>query len=225
MKNIFNKSLALIISMVLLAACSFSVCAADVVSPLSFEVSSDGFATVTDCASDTYGVVIIPEKVVIDGAEYAVKYIGERAFDSCYGVSEIHIPEGVTAIKNFAFRDCVALTDVYVPESLVMCRYDVFDGCGKLTVHCYTSNYQFFTVYGFSANVDVEVLDADESLDSEGDQNVAPSEDFITRFIEALKNLINSILDYFGANDDEFEFPFASEFPFVDDLINEFEKI
>ncbi len=227
MKKFFNKSLALVLSIAFVFAAAFSVCAATQVYPLTFEVTSDGFATVTDCSSDVYGAVVIPQEIEVDGETYTVKYIGEKAFDSCYGVSEIHIPEGVTAVKNYAFRDCVALTDVYVPESLAMCRYDAFNGCGNLTVHCYRSNAQLFTAYGGSVSIDVVVVDADDSSDSgsDGSQTGSVSEDFITRFVDAIKNLINRIMEYFGANDDEFDFPFAEEFPFIDDLINEFENI
>ena len=227
MKKIFNKGIAVLLCITVLALCAVSASALDGTSLLKYSFSTDGYATVTDCSADANGAVVVPSEVECGGKIYTVKYIGEKAFDKCYNITEIHIPEGVTAIKNFAFRDCVSLTDVYVPESLVMCRYDAFEGCGKLTVHCYSSSYQLFASFSGSANIDVVLIGGeaeDDDVIDDSSSDVAASGDLITRMIEALKNFINNLKEYFGA-DDEFDFPFAEEFPFVDDLIDEFEKI
>lgn len=216
-----KKTLKTIIAVILAAAvifCSFSLAvAADFsVGALTYTVSSDGYAVVADCNEGTIGAVNIPSTVSIGGKNYKVKYIGEKAFDSCYNISQIKIPEGVTAIRSHAFRDCVSLDDVYVPESLAICPYDAFDGCGNVTVHCYKSNYQFFTVYGMSANLEIDILDADkEDPDTEAEDESAGL-GFIDRFINAIRTLIENILKYFNADDEEITFPFDEEitFPF-----------
>lgn len=221
MKNKLKRSLALSVSVILLMLFALPVSAVDDFSVLTFGVSSDGYAVVADCDSGAHGTVIIPESVEIAGEIYNVKYIGEKAFDSCYSISEVHIPEGVTVIRNYAFRDCVSLKNVYVPESLVMCQYDVFEGCGNLTVHCYTSNYQFFTVYGVATNIDVIIIDAENIEEDSSVEEPSQLEGIINKVVQAIRNLIDNLKAYFGA-DDEFDFPFADKFPFIDDLINQF---
>lgn len=227
MKNTIKKGFAILLSAVIAMTFYFTVSATDDTSLLTFKLSSDGYAVLTDCDEGAHGVIDIPQKVLIDGKLYSVKYIGEKAFDSCYSISELHIPEGVTSIKNFAFRDCVSLKDVYIPESLVMCQYDAFNGCGKVTVHCYTSNYQLFSVFGTSSKIVVDIIDYDESAGDESDESegeVPASTDFITRFIQAIQNLIDNIMEYFGTNDDDFDIddlPFISDIPFVGDFITE----
>ena len=214
MKITITKISAVVFSVILVLLVSFSVCAFDSDSALDFKISADGFATVSDCDEGAHGVIIIPESVTIGEKTYAVKYIGEKAFESCYSVTEIRIPEGVTAIKNFAFRDCISLKNVYIPESLVMCQYDAFEGCSKLTVHCYRSNYQFFTVYGIASNIDIVVIDADEDS--------AQPTDLILRIVQAIRNLINRLTEYFNADDEEIELPFLPDIPFIDEIIKEF---
>ncbi len=210
-----NKSLRNMICLVLALLTAVSCCAvtsfaADAGEVLEFSVSEDDFAIVSRCDENAQGIVAIPAKVTISSKTYAVKYIGEKAFDSCYGVTQISIPEGVTVIGNYAFRDCIYLSDVYIPRSLAICQYDAFDGCKNVTVHCYRSNYQFFTVFGISSNITVDILDASEE-EPDSPDSTAQSGFFNTLF-NAIRNLVMSILEYFKVNtDDDFEF----EFPFT----------
>lgn len=213
MKNKTMKIISFALAAAVLISCfAVSGFAADAKAVLEYRVSEDGYATVYDCDETAAGSVVIPSEVQLNGKNYKVKYIGERAFDGCYYISDITIPEGVTAIRNHAFRDCVSLTDVYVPESLIVCQYDAFDGCASVTVHCYTSNYQFFTVFGISANIRVNVIDGKENGGADAEDAVQ-SDNFVLNFIEALKKLINSLVEYFNS-DDEFEFDFPFDLPF-----------
>lgn len=209
MKKTFKTIITLVLA-VLVTLCSFSSVLAISFSDgtLTYTVSSDGYAVVADCYDGTIGTVNIPSAVNIGGKSYKVKYIGEKSFDSCYNINCIKIPEGVTAIRSHAFRDCVSLDDIYIPESLAICPYDAFDGCGNVTVHCYKSNYQFFTVYGMSANLEIDILDGDiDGSDAEAeDENVNLS--FIERFINAIRTLIENILKYFDADGEEITLPF-----------------
>ena len=47
--------------------------------------------------------VIIPASVTYDGAVYSVTSIGDRAFDSCSGLTSITIPNSVSSIGTSAF--------------------------------------------------------------------------------------------------------------------------
>lgn len=129
--------------------------------PLQYSVDEFGHARLDSCDTSYYGVVTVPAKVKIDSKTYEVKTIGDEAFMGCEGVTAIKIAEGITAIGNRAFKNCTALTQLDVPSTLISCQYDAFDGCEEVTVNCYKSNYQFFTVYGFSGNIKINVVDGD----------------------------------------------------------------
>lgn len=199
------------ISLISFSGSAFSLDAEEV---LEFKISDDGFAAVSDCDEAATGSVTIPAEVKIDGVSYKVKHIGNKAFDGCYYITDIIIPEGVTVIGNHAFRDCISLENLYVPESLIVCQYDAFDGCASVTVHCYKSNYQFFGVFGMSANISVNILNPDDEAEAPEDSTVS-SDNFVSNFVEALKRMINSIIEYFNADDDfDFEFDLPFDLPF-----------
>lgn len=213
MKKTFKTAITAVLS-VLIIFCSLSsvIAVGSSDEALTYTVSADGYAVVADCEEGTIGTVNIPSTVKIGEKSYKVRYIGEKAFDSCYNITRIKIPEGVTAIRSHAFRDCVSLDDVYIPESLAICPYDAFDGCGNVTVHCYKSNYQFFTVYGMSANLEIDILDADkEDSDTEAEDESA-SLGIIDRFINAIRALIENILKYFNVDTEDKEVTFPFEF-------------
>jgi len=230
MKNKAARIISIVLIIALTISCFGCVAyAADAKAVLTFKVSDDGYAIVSDCLEDAKGVVSIPTSVEIKNKTYKIKYIGDKAFDKCKLVTEIYIPDGVTAIGSYAFRNCSKLTDVYVPESMIRCELDAFDGCSGLVVHCYMSTYQFINLCGTNAGVSFNIIDLPED-NGEGD---VPEEDmldelgFIGRFIKALRALIQKILDLFGANDDDFsiedlpfdlpfEIPVENNNPFID---------
>ena len=208
-KKMISFFLASIISFMCFSVSAFAAEANEVI---KYKVSDDGYAIVSDCDETAAGSVDIPSEVSINGGNYKVKYIANRAFDGCCYITGITLPEGVTVIGNHAFRDCVAIENLYVPESLIVCQFDAFDGCGKVTVHCYSSNYQFFSVFGFSSNITIDILDKD-SVIAEPDEGNTSSSNFITNFVEALKKMINSIIEFFK-EDDDFEFDLPFDLPF-----------
>lgn len=53
-----------------------------------------------------HGDVNIPASVEYEGYTFNVVAIGERAFDMCWEITSISIPEGVTVIEHRAFSDC-----------------------------------------------------------------------------------------------------------------------
>lgn len=67
-------------------------------------------ATVTyneeDPRHSYHGDVNIPASVEYEGYTFNVVAIGERAFDMCWEITSISIPEGVTLIEHRAFSDC-----------------------------------------------------------------------------------------------------------------------
>lgn len=58
-----------------------------------------------------------------------IKYIGERAFESCYNLTNIEIPDGVITIGAKAFGYCRGLMTVYIPKTVTTIYYDAFIDC------------------------------------------------------------------------------------------------
>ena len=52
----------------------------------------------------------------LDG--HPVREIGHSAFASCYSLTSVTLPEGLTTISNHAFDSCHALTTIALPEGL-----------------------------------------------------------------------------------------------------------
>lgn len=192
MKKNIKKTISVLLAVIIAAMC-MSVAAFATDSELVFEYLDSGIAKVVDCNETATGIVVIPAFVKNGDISYKVKQIDEKAFEGCEYVTEISIPEGVTSIGSHAFRDCTALTDVHIPKSLVTCSTDAFEGCNTVVVHCYKTNYQFFTVYGLSENLKVDILDAENGdLPGGGNGNT----NMTSTIIDLIKNFIYKILAF-----------------------------
>ncbi|MGN1418668.1 MAG: leucine-rich repeat domain-containing protein [Acutalibacteraceae bacterium] len=188
MKKKLRKVLSMLMCIAILASAAVvsSFAASDV---FTFELTDFGYAELVSCSDSASGKITVPQTVEIDGKEYAVKSIGDNAFEKCDSITRITIPEGVTTIGAKAFASCTKLETVDIPSTLLTCSYDAFNDCNTVTVNCYKSNYQFFTVYGFAENVKVNVIDGE--LDEEKTESV-------NSFVEILRRLIKTILSWFG---------------------------
>lgn len=197
MKKTFKKTLSLLLTLVMIFG-AVSVCASAIeinidVNALAYEfrVNEYGTATLTKVTNtlifDTD--VVIPDTATIDNVKYAVQGIGSAAFSGCNKITSITIPEGVTTIGSRAFENCTSLATVNIPRTLARCEYDAFNGCGRVTVNCYKSNYQFFTVYGFNSNIEINVLDAGQTPE----QSLK-----VNNILEMIKTIIYKILSIFG---------------------------
>ena len=83
---------------------------------------------------NTYvGDLVLPASINKDGVEYKVTSIGANAFDRCWKLTSLVIPEGVTEIGDFAFNGCVALKSVKFPDSLHKFGTCAFFGCISLS--------------------------------------------------------------------------------------------
>ena len=70
-------------------------------------------------------------KRVVLGSD--VVSIGGYAFEDCFDLTSIYIPESVTSINLCAFWKCTSLTSVYIPESVTSIGYGAFANCFDLT--------------------------------------------------------------------------------------------
>lgn len=181
------KRMVSVLLCVVLALSVFSVCSF-AAGTFTYSLDEFGNARLDSCRKSASGTVTVPSKVTIDSKTYEVKSIGDEAFLDCEEVTAIKISEGITSIGNRAFKNCTSLTQIDIPSTLISCQYDAFDGCGKIKVNCYKSNYQFFTVYGFADNLEINVLDGD--LDETQTQTA-------NSIIDLIKALIAKIIAFF----------------------------
>lgn len=188
MKKTRTAGLCLFLS-VLLLCMAWVTPASAAGAPLQYQATEYGYAMVTGCDKSASGKIAVPAKATVDGKSYAVKFIGEKAFAGCTGVTEIVIPEGVTQIGSKAFENCTSLRTVDMPKSLNNCQYDAFLGCENVMVNCYSSNYQFFAVYGLSQNIQVNVLDK---------QRTPEETKSINAFGDFIKRILQIIFSWFG---------------------------
>lgn len=74
--------------------------------------------------------VTIPEQVNYGGITYAIRTIGSSAFEDCYTLASVSIPNSVTSIESWAFRNCSALAAITIPNSVVSIKNDAFANSG-----------------------------------------------------------------------------------------------
>lgn len=195
MNKTIKKSISILLSIILSFACFSVVSYAADTDPLLYSVNEDGAAVVVKCKADAEGTVVVPSVKTIKGKTYDVVSIGKGAFENCTDVTAITISEGIKTIDSRAFANCTSLTDVYIPQSLSVCQYTAFSGCETVTVHCYSANYQFFTVYGVNQNLKIDIIDSEN-----GDNPIPGVEVGMTSMIFDLIKRIMLMLLYFFMN-------------------------
>ena len=79
------------------------------------------------------GDLVLPASINREGVEYKVTSIRANAFERCWALTSLVIPEGVTEIGDFAFSGCVALKSVKFPDSLHKFGICAFFGCYALS--------------------------------------------------------------------------------------------
>ena len=89
-------------------------------------------ATVSSYASFIAGDIHIPRTVSYGGITYLVTSIGEQAFDQCYDLTSIEIPNSVTSIGRAAFNGCYHLTAIEIPSSVTNIGEYAFVSCFDL---------------------------------------------------------------------------------------------
>lgn len=95
---------------------------------LTYEVI-DNEVIITDCDESVTGKIVVPE--TIEG--YPVTTIGERAFEACWQISEVVLPDSIKEIGAEAFSQCYRLESINIPESVTTLRELVFGSCYSLT--------------------------------------------------------------------------------------------
>lgn len=80
--------------------------------------------------SDAYaGNVVIPTMVQFEGVNYSVVAIGDHAFDRCWKLTSITIPQSIKRIGDNAFCGCYMLATPTIPSSVQSIGQLAFAGC------------------------------------------------------------------------------------------------
>ena len=72
----------------------------------------------------------IKQVVFITGS--SIVYIGSNAFQDCYNLTSVTIPNSVTTIGTSAFEGCRNLTSITIPDSVTTIGDFAFEGCSSL---------------------------------------------------------------------------------------------
>ena len=80
------------------------------------------------------GVLVIPSSVQnIDGQNYKVTSIGDRAFSGCYQLRHVVIPQSVQSIGAYAFYGCSGINErLRIGENITLIGKSAFYGCSSL---------------------------------------------------------------------------------------------
>ena len=110
------------------------------VNGLYYRVISDSTASViaNEEVENYYtGDVVIPDSVIYEGYTFAVTSIESNAFDGCYELTSITIPNTVESIGDQAFQGCSGLTSVTIGSGVTTIGAKAFNYCNALeTVKC-----------------------------------------------------------------------------------------
>lgn len=97
-----------------------------------------------------------------------VTAIGEYAFYNCSGLAEISISDGVSNIGKHTFSGCSSLKSIELPESVNSIGEYAFDGCSSLTEIIIPDGVESIGRNTFYACASLEVIELPTSLKSIG---------------------------------------------------------
>lgn len=114
-------------------------------------------------SNDFEGDMSIPKKVSYKETFYKVTKIGDKAFSTDLKIrsylTNVTLPESITAIGNSAFEDCWALTNMTLPESIITIGERAFKECAgwdtKLTIPNSMTKIGKETFYGCNSLTNV----------------------------------------------------------------------
>ncbi len=132
-KQSFTILLVLLISMISTKALAYDIAVmnADGVT-IYYNYINDGKEL--EVAKGSYsGNVVIPEEVTYMNKTRKVTSIGNYAFEKCYDLTSVTIPNSVTSIGDYVFNYCDGLTSVIIPNNMVSIGRCAFQNCYCLT--------------------------------------------------------------------------------------------
>ena len=129
MKKFLSIVLLVMLTVSILLTETFSLNVSAATSGYYTYTVSNGEATITDVNTNISGKITIPSKL----GGYTVTSIGSSAFEGCYELTSITIPDSVTSIGSSAFYYCTGLTSITIPDSVTSIGDYTFYNCIRLT--------------------------------------------------------------------------------------------
>ena len=119
--------------------------------------------------SDLSGNLVIPESVTLGGTTYSVTSIGQNAFECCFRLASVAIPNSVTSIGYQAFYGCSGLTSVTIGNSVTSIGNEAFRHCSGLTSVTIPNSVTSIGDYAFSGCSGLTSVTIGNSVTSIGD--------------------------------------------------------
>ena len=105
------------------------------------------------------GDIVIPTTVTYNGKNYSVTEISAQAFQSCYDITSITLPEGLITIGDSAFAYCLGITSINIPSSVTSIGNNIFTGCELLSdIFVSADNNTYCDEDGILFNIDKTIL-------------------------------------------------------------------
>lgn len=86
---------------------------------LTYKIIAPDEVEVSKPLNENCTEIVVPATVVDNGVTYRVTAIGKKAFDRCYSLVLVTLPDGLTTIRDWAFSECYSLVSVTYPEGLI----------------------------------------------------------------------------------------------------------
>lgn len=96
-------------------------------------IGSNAFSGCSELASIHISDIAAWCKIVFDTPSSNPLYYADYFYVNNTKVSNLIIPNGVTAIGNYAFKNCFGLTSVTIPDSVTSIGQNAFENCTGLT--------------------------------------------------------------------------------------------
>ena len=131
-KHLHNSLRALFLSLTVLMSLPMMAVEIDGIN-YDFNAETKQATVIAKSGGNYSGEVVIPESVEYEGTAYRVTSIGDKAFNLCYGLTSVTIPNSVTSIRDYAFYGCSGLTSVTIGNSVTSIGEYAFSSCSGLT--------------------------------------------------------------------------------------------
>lgn len=109
------------------------------------------------------GLVTIPETVTYDSNTYTVTSIGAYAFDACFALTDISLPNTITTIGHQAFYGCTGLNSITIPNSVTTIAAKSFLGCNNISSVQISQYVSFIGEEAFSSCLKLETINVDSN--------------------------------------------------------------
>lgn len=193
----------LLFSAIRIIAANFSV----EVDGLVYKQNLDDTTTVSlTCKSDHWNwsssnnysqtSITVPPSILVDGVEYRVTALAERALNNCHNLTSVYLPNTIKKLGYYAFSCCDNLKELILPDSLEYIGPWAFFNChlDKLVVPPSLKEFGFSAFYseiGASGASNVYISDLSAWLRIKfGSQDANPTRAHFFLNNEPIKNLV-----------------------------------